>query len=307
MNFSLHQLQVFLKVVQTQSITKAAAELLLTQPAVSIQIKNLQEQFEIPLIEVVGRKVFITDFGNEIAASAEKILEVVSEIHYKAAAYKGKMVGKLKITSVSTGKYVMPFFLSDFLKKNNDIELVMDVSNRGKVIESLMNNEIDFALVSVLPEKLQVEKIDLFENNLNLIGSRHVNHEEGILDKSIFNKIPLIFREQGSGTRNTMEKFLKQNNITAIKKMELTSNEAVKQAVIADLGYSIMPIIGIRNELSRGDVQIINVKGFPIKSNWSLIWLKNKKLSPVAAAYIKFVQKEKEKIVRENFMEIKNR
>lgn len=304
MNFSLHQLQVFLRVVQTQSITKAAAELLLTQPAVSIQIKNLQDQFEIPLIEVVGRKVFITEFGKEIATSAEKILEVVSEIHSKAAAYKGQMVGKLKITSVSTGKYVMPFFLSDFLKKNNDIELVMDVTNRDKVIESLMNNEIDFALVSVLPEKLQVEKIDLLENNINLIGSRHVKHEEGILDKSIFNKIPLIFREQGSGTRNIMEKFLKQNNITAIKKMELTSNEAVKQAVIADLGYSIMPIIGIRNELSRGDVQIIKVQGFPIKSNWSLIWLKNKKISPVAAAYINFLQKEKEKIVRENFMDI---
>lgn len=307
MNFSFHQLQVFLKVVQTQSITKAAAELLLTQPAVSIQIKNLQDQFEIPLIEVVGRKVFITQFGKEIAASAVKILEIVGEIQSKAAAYKGKMVGKLKITSVSTGKYVMPFFLSDFLKKNNDIELVMDVTNRGKVIESLMNNEIDFALVSVLPDKLQVEKIDLLENNLNLIGSRHVKHEKGTLDKSVFNEIPLIFREQGSGTRNTMEKFLKQNNITAIKKMELTSNEAVKQAVIADLGYSIMPIIGIRNELSRGDVQIIRVQGFPIKSNWSLIWLKNKKMSPVAAAYIKFLQKEKEKIVRKNFMEIINK
>ncbi|UJH92058.1 LysR family transcriptional regulator [Antarcticibacterium sp. 1MA-6-2] len=302
MNFSLHQLQIFLKVAQTKSITKAAAELLLTQPAVSIQIKNLQDQFEIPLIEVVGRKIFITGFGKEIAASAESIFEEVKIINSKAAAYKSNIVGKLKITSVSTGKYIMPYFLSDFMRHNNEVDLVMDVTNRDKVIESLSNNEIDFALVSVLPEKLKVEQIDLLENNLYLVGSKYLKYEEEPLDKTIFNKIPLIFREQGSGTRNTMEKFLKQNNINAIKKMELTSNEAVKQAVIAGLGYSIMPIIGIRNELGRGDVHIIKVKGLPLKSNWSLIWLKSKKLAPVANAFIEFIQNEKERIVKDYFL-----
>ena len=124
----------------------------LTQPAVSIQLKNFQNQFEIPLTEVVGRKIFITDFGKEIAVAAEAILNQVYAINYKTMAHKGQLAGRLKISVVSTGKYVMPFFLSDFLKKHEGIELILDVTNKAKVLESLEKNEVDFSLVSVLPE-----------------------------------------------------------------------------------------------------------------------------------------------------------
>ncbi len=110
MNYTLHQLQVFLKVTQTQSITKASEELHLTQPAVSIQLRNFQEQFDIPLTEVVGRKLFITDFGKEIAIAAERILNEVNAINFKTLAYKGQLTGRLKLSVVSTGKYVIPYF-----------------------------------------------------------------------------------------------------------------------------------------------------------------------------------------------------
>ena len=110
MNYTLHQLQVFLKVAQTQSVTKASEALHLTQPAVSIQLRNFQDQFEIPLTEVIGRKIFITDFGKEIAVAAENILNEVYAINYKTLAYKGQLAGRLKISVVSTGKYVMPYF-----------------------------------------------------------------------------------------------------------------------------------------------------------------------------------------------------
>lgn len=300
MNYTLHQLQVFLKVVQTRSITKAARDLHLTQPAVSIQVKNLQEQFEIPLMEVLGRKIFITEFGNRIATAAEKILEEINGIDSMVAAYKGQLIGRMTITVVSTGKYVMPSFLSKFMKLYPGIELSLDVSNRTKVIKALEKNEVDFALVSFLPENMQVEEIQLMENELYLVGSRqHTEGEEATVD--IFNRIPLIFREEGSGTRNLMEKFIKSHNLTVNKKMELTSNEAVKQAVIADLGFSILAGIGIRQELSNGDLRIINVKGFPIRSTWRLIWLKNKRLSPVARAYKDYLQNEKKKIIKEKF------
>lgn len=301
MNYTLHQLQVFLKITQTLSITKAAGELHLTQPAVSIQLRNLQDQFDIPLTEVVGRRIFITEFGKEIAAAAEKIINEVHAINYKTLAYKGQLIGRLKITVVSTGKYVMPYFLSDFLKQHPGVELVLDVTNKSMVIESLRRNEVDFSLVSVLPENLQVENIELMHNKLFLVGSREHPYNEEFHDNSILEGIPLIYREAGSGTRYIMENFLKQHNMQVSKKMELTSNEAVKQAVIAGLGYSIMPLIGIKNELSNGDLQIIPVKGFPIQSTWNLIWLKSKSFSPVATAYLEYLQKEKNKTIEEWF------
>jgi DNA-binding transcriptional LysR family regulator len=301
MNFTLNQLRIFLKISELQNITKAAEELHLTQPAVSIQLKNFQEQFEIPLVEVVNKKVYITDFGKEIAILADNILNEVYAISNSTHAYKGELTGRLKISVVSTGKYVMPYFLSEFLKKHNNVELQLDVTNKAKVIESLERNEVDFSLVSVLPDKLQLNKIELMQNKLFLIGNKEYKQLKEQHDKHIFDVVDLIYREQGSGTRYVMEKFIEKKNITVKKKMELTSNEAVKQAVIAGLGYSIMPLIGIKNELINHELQIIPVKGFPIKSVWNLIWLKNKKLSPVATAYLDYVRKEKNKIIHNNF------
>lgn len=302
MNYTLNQLRIFLKVVQTESVTKASEELYLTQPAVSIQLKNFQDQFDIPLTEVVGRKIYITDFGREIAEAAENIINQVHAINYKTLAYKGQLTGKLKIFVVSTGKYVMPYFLSEFMKENAGVELNMDVTNKYKVLESLENNSVDFALVSILPTTQNIEKLDLLQNKLYLVGSEKVNAKNGSSTKEIFENLPLIFREKGSGTRQTMEKFFTENNISVLKRMELSSNEAVKQALIAGLGYSIMPIIGIKNELQNKELEIIPIKELPITTTWSLIWLKGKKQTLVSAAYLEFLKKEISNIVQEKFM-----
>lgn len=301
MNYTLNQLQIFLKIAQTKSITKASEELHLTQPAVSIQLKNFQNQFEIPLTEVIGRKLYITDFGLEIAEAAENIINQISAINYKTLAFKGKLTGKLKISVVSTGKYVMPYFLSDFMKQHSGIDLMMDVTNKNKVIESLENNEVDLALVSILPTNLNIDKLDLLQNKLYLVGSTMTTFKTDINIKNIFTDIPLIFREKGSGTRQTMERFIERHQLSVSKKMELTSNEAVKQAVIAGLGYSIMPLIGIRNELKNQQLQIIPIKGLPIKTNWSLIWLKSKKHSPVSLEFLNYLKSENSAIVNEHF------
>lgn len=301
MNYTLNQLQVFLKIVQTQSVTKAAEELHLTQPAVSIQLKNFQDQFDIPLTEVIGRKIYITDFGKEIAEAAENIINQVYAINYKTSAYKGQLSGKLKISIVSTGKYVMPYFLSEFIGKHAGIELFMDVTNKSKVIESLKHNEVDFALVSVLPSGMEVEKLDLLQNKLYLVGNSKSKLKSLLPSKKIFESLPLIFREQGSGTRQTMEKFFESHQIHVLPKMELTSNEAVKQALLAGLGYSIMPLIGIRNELHNNELQIIPVKGLPIKTTWRLIWLKGKNHSPVSTAFLSHLKSQKSKIIEDTF------
>ena len=301
MHYTLHQLQVFLKVAQLKSVTKASEELNMTQPAVSIQLKNLQDQFDIPLTEVQGRQLYVTDFGKEILEMAERIINEVYAINYKTMAFKGNLSGRLKISSVSTGKYIIPYFLSGFIKEQAGIELMLDVTNKSKVITSLENNEVDFALVSVLPEKLQIDKVELMPNKLYVVGNMERKFKKGVYDKKVFDELPIIFREEGSGTRVVMEKFIAKNKLPIHKKMELTSNEAVKQAVVAGLGYSIMPLIGLKNELLNNDIQIVKVKDFPIKSTWHLIWLKNKKFSPVADAYLKYLKKEKEKIIKEKF------
>jgi len=301
MNYTLNQLQIFLKIVQTQSVTKASEELHLTQPAVSIQLRNFQAQFDIPLTEVVGRKIYITDFGREIGEAAENIINQVYAINYKTLAFKGQLTGRLKISVVSTGKYVMPYFLTNFMQQHSGIELMMDVTNKNKVVESLENNEVDFALVSILPNTLNIDKLDLLQNKLFLVGSTETKFKKGTNIKDIFKDLPLIFREEGSGTRQTMESFIQRNNIAVLKKMELTSNEAVKQAVLAGLGYSIMPLIGIKNELHNKELQIIPIKGLPIKTTWSLIWLKGKKHSPASLSFLDYLKNEKSQIIKDKF------
>lgn len=301
MNYTLNQLQIFLKIVETQSVTKASEALHLTQPAVSIQLKNFQNQFDIPLTEVIGRKLYVTDFGMEVAEAAENILNQVYAINYKTSAYKGQLTGRLKISVVSTGKYVMPYFLSDFIHQNAGIDLSMDVTNKNKVIESLENNEVDFALVSILPSGMNIDRLDLLQNKLYLVGNEKLKTNRIIKTKDIFQDLRLIFREKGSGTRQTMEKFIEYGKMSVLKKMELTSNEAVKQALLAGLGYSIMPLIGIKNELHNRELQIIPVKGLPIITTWSLIWLKEKKHSPASLSFLEYLKKEKSRIVQERF------
>lgn len=305
MNYTLHQLQIFLKITEFKSITKASEVLHLTQPAVSIQLKNFQDQFPIPLTEVVGRKLYVTDFGKEIALAAEKILNEVNAINYKTLAFQGQLSGKLKISSASTGKYVIPYFLSDFIKKNPEVELNIDVTNKSKVVESLENNKVDFALVSVLPEKLKVNVVTLMQNRLVYVSNSQLDLKKRN-KKELFEKTPLIYRETGSATRNAMENFIKKNNYTVNKKIKLTSNEAVKQAVISGLGCSIMPVIGIKNELINNDLKIIPISGLPIITTWNLIWLKSKKLSPAAKAYLAFVASNKDNIIKRHFSLIEN-
>jgi DNA-binding transcriptional LysR family regulator len=292
MNYTISQLKIFLKVVEFESITKAAEALHLTQPAVSIQLKNFQKDFKFPLTEIINKRLYVTDFGREIASACENILNELDIINYKSLGYNNNYTGKLKISIVSTGKYIMPYYLSRFLNEHPDVDLLMDVTNKSKVIDSLEKNEIDFALVSILPDNLNVTELELIDNQLYLVGSKEIA-DEIIKNKKSFDSISFIFREKGSGTRQMMEKFIQKNKFHTKKKIELTSNEAVKQAVLAGISISIMPIIGIKTEIASGKLKIIETKGLPITTKWRLVWLKEKKLSPIAQHYINYVKKEK--------------
>lgn len=299
MNYTLHQLVLFLKITETKSITRASEELNLTQPAVSIQLKNFQDQFDIPLTETIGRQIHITDFGYEIAESARKIIDELKVINHKTHNYKGLLTGEINISVVSTGKYIMPYFLTNFLELHPEINFRLDVTNRLQVLEDLQKNKIDFALVSVLPDNFEIEQIELMENKLFFVGSKSM--DKNSLNFNELQNYNLLFREQGSATRKAMENYLKKNKITYNKKTELVSNEAVKQAIIAKLGISIMPIIGLKNELLNNELKIIEVGNLPIKSTWHLIHLKNKSLSPAAEAYKNYIIGHKNDVISEHF------
>ena len=302
MNFTLHQLKVFNTIVQNKSITKAAEELNMTQPAASIQLRNFQDQFDIPLTEVIGRQLYVTNFGMEIYDIAESILNKVDTIAYKTEAFKGLLSGKLRISVVSTGNYVMPYILNGFLKQHPQIDLVLDVSNKANVIKDLEQNEVDFSLVTVSPKHLDLHEEPIMSNKLHLVAasSNSLNIKK-IEDKSLFNRIPLIYREEGSGTRYTMQQFFTEEHIKPKIKLELTTNEAIKPAVVADIGFSIVSLLSIKNELSQNELKIIPVKGLPLESQWKLIWLKKKSLSPVALAFLEYVKQEKEKVYNDFF------
>ncbi|NNL15510.1 MAG: LysR family transcriptional regulator [Flavobacteriaceae bacterium] len=302
MNFTLHQIKVFTVIAEKKSITKAAEELNMTQPAASIQLKNFQDQFDIPLTEVIGRQLYVTNFGQEVYQIAEQILNQVDNINYRTQAFKGLISGKLRISVVSTGNYVMPYFLNGFLKKHPQIDLILDVSNKTNVINDLENNQVDFALVTVNPSHLEINEEPIMINKLFLVAAYQNKIDiSKSKAKKVFNTIPLIYREEGSGTRFTMQQFFAEEDIQPSIKLELSTNEAIKQAVIADIGMSIVSLLSIKNELSQNELKIIPVKGLPLESHWKLIWLKKKSLSPVAEAFLDYVKEEKDAVKNNYF------
>jgi DNA-binding transcriptional LysR family regulator len=299
MHYTLHQLKIFLNVVDFQSVTKAAEELHLSQPAVSIQLKNLQNQFNLPLTEVVGRQLYITDFGKDIAIHCRKILAETEAIKHTVDQYKGLLSGNIKISVVSTAKYIIPYFLKPFMDLNPGVNISIDVSNKNKVIQGLIKNETDFSLVSVLPEELKLNTIELMENRLYLLGNE--NFEGKITKPKDLEKVNLLFREKGSATRNAMQEYLNEYKVNIGNSMQLVSNEAIKQTINAGIGFSIVPLIGLRTALTNEKLKIYPLKGLPIITQWNLVYTKGKSLTPAHTALINFIEENKNQLVNEHF------
>lgn len=287
MNYTLHQLRVFSRVVETRSITKASHLLHMTQPAVSIQLRNLQDQFDIPLTETIGKRIYITEFGLELYESAQNVLLEVEMLNDKSKHFKGLLAGRLRITAVSTGKYLAPYFINGFLEAHPEIDLNLDIGNHLQVFRAMKKNEADLAFVSHNIKGLELEEEFLMENFNFLVGSEPERDP----------RKALIFREKGSAMREMMEKIFSKQH----KTIELTSNEAIKQAVMAGMGYSVIPLIGIKNELLSGELHILKEPYFPLVTQWRLIWLREKKLSPVTRAFIEYLRQHKREIIASHF------
>jgi DNA-binding transcriptional LysR family regulator len=302
MNLTMHQLRAFQAIAKYQSITKAAEAMNMTQPAVSIQLKNLQEQFEVPLTEIIGKKIHITEFGQELVDTTERIFSEIDQIESKMLELKGLLGGKIRISAVSTGKYIIPYLMADFMKIHPHVEISLEVSNRYNVLAHLQENSTDVALVSLLPDDLDLETVQLTEN-LSYLACAPEKKElyEKLIREEAWTKIPFVLREKGSGTRTMMEKFFNEREIHVEVKMELATNEAVKQAIMAGLGASILSDFSMYQEIKDNRICILEYPGLPLEADWKLIWLKQKKHSPAVKAFIRWLGENREKLLSVHF------
>jgi DNA-binding transcriptional LysR family regulator len=303
MNISLTQLRALKAIALQESITGAARSLNMTQPAVSIQLKNLQEQFEVPLTEIIGKRIHITEFGQELVEMADRIFDEVAQIEQKMLGLKGLLGGKIRISAVSTGKYIIPYLMADFMKIHPHVEISLEVSNRYSVLAHLQENTTDLALISVSPPSdLAFDSITLEENKWYLACAPELAEKfQAQIDADNWSKVPFILREKGSGTRLKMEEFFNSRNIKVDSKMELATNEAVKQAVMAGLGASILSNFSMSQEIKDHRITLLKYPDLPIKSMWKLIWLKQKKHSPAVLAFIRWISENKKSIFKSHF------
>ncbi len=293
MHLTLRQLRVFTTAAQHLSFTRAAEELYLTQPAVSMQIKQLENNVGLPLFEQLGKKIHLTPAGEELFRYARNILQQLDEMEQVMERLKGGQTGQLDISVATTANYFATRLLAKFNRCYSDITIKLDVTNRGGLLRHLEQNEKDLVIMGRPPEQMEVVAEPFMDNPLVIIAAPDHPLADG-------ERIPLaklqgetfVVREQESGTRNAMERFFSSRGITLNTGMEMTSNEAIKQAVEAGLGLGIVSVHTVSRELQAGHLITLSVEGFPILRQWYVVHRQGKRLSPAAQTFRKFILQE---------------
>lgn len=285
MRVTLHQLKVFEVVAEQRSITSAAHKLHMTQPAVSNIIKQLQDYYGCALIEVISRRLYLTEFGQVLLAKCQVIRTTLEETKAELALLKGGLAGTLSVATVSTAKYFVPKLLGEFKQQYSNVHIKLTVCNRQQVIERLEKNSDDFVIMSHPPSALTVDCTDFFADELVVAqSSKQPLSAKPVSLQRLANK-PWIVRESGSGTRYATEQIFKQHNVRPSIEMEIGDNEAIKQAVIADIGISVISRQSIAMELASKVLSVVPVQGFPVEHTWYLVKLQSKSLSPIAKTF----------------------
>jgi DNA-binding transcriptional LysR family regulator len=286
---TLRQLEIFLQVAKEGSIARAAEVLNLTQPSVSIQVKKLSEFFGLPLYEVVGKKLKLTEAGRKVEEAGKEIFEVVGRLDDELNDLKGLRSGTLSISVVTTSKYFLPYIMAPFCELYPGVEVELNIGNRSTIIDRLNKNLDDLYIFSELPDSLDIVAYPFLPNPIAVIASKnHVLADKKKLKWKDIEHARFIMRETGSGSLFGVQNFLKENNYKMNDVMTIQSNEAIKHAVMANMGISIISAYTLSNADSDGIVQL-NVEGFPLLSQWEMVHLKNKKLSTVAQMFLDFM------------------
>lgn len=293
LHVTLRQLRVFESVARHLSFSRAAEELYLSQPAVSMQIKQLEENVGLALFEQLGKKIFLTDAGRELFHYSRAVAQQLSDMEAALNEIKGLERGRLRIAVVSTANFFAPMFLAQFCHLNPGVKVSLSVANRESVLRQLNENETDMAIMGLPPEELDVVSETFMENPLVVIAAP--SHPLAKLRKIPMKRLEqetFVVREPGSGTRGAMERFFAEHRIQLKTGMEMGTNEAIKQAVQGEMGLGVVSLHTIELELETGRLKVLDVNGFPIKRHWYLVHRTQKRLSTVAETFRSFLLKQ---------------
>lgn len=290
---TLHQFKVFEATARHGSFTRAAEELYLTQPTVSMQVKQLTKALGLPLFEQVGKRLYLTDAGKELYATCQDIFEKLEQLEMRVADLKGMKQGHLKLTVITTAKYFVPRLLGPFCQQYPGVDVSLIVTNHQRAIDRLADNQDDLYVMSQLPEHIDVKAHPFLDNPLVVMAPK--NHplagEKNIPIERLTGE-SFIMREPGSGTRKAVQALLDKHGVEVRVRLELGSNEAIKQAIAGGLGLSVLSCHTLTPEGDTGELTILDVAGFPIERQWYVVHLGSKQLSIVASTFLDYLKSE---------------
>lgn len=299
---TLRQLKVFESVARNLSFTRAAEELHLTQPTVSIQLKQLSDIVGLPLFEQIGKRIHLTDAGCELLKVCHDIFEGLSRFEMLVSDMKGVKAGKLRLAVITTAKYFVPRLLGPFCRRYPGIDVSLKVTNRERVLQRMADNQDDLYVLGQPPEHMEVELEPFLENPLVVLAARsHPLTAEKNIPLSRLVEEPFLMREPGSGTRLATERFFTERGLKLKVRMELGSNEAIKQAVIGGLGIAVLSAHALALERNSDELALLDVESFPIRRHWYVAYPKDKQPSVVALAFLDFLREES-KLLGENYL-----
>jgi LysR family transcriptional regulator, low CO2-responsive transcriptional regulator len=298
---TLRQLQVFEAIARHQSFSKAAEELHLTQPTVSMQVKKLVDILEIDLFEKVGRRVYLTEAGQTLLDAVELVLSSLSVAEQKINHIKGFAGGTVKLTVISTAQYFIPKVIHQFTREHPDIRVAMRVGNKEQLISRIHQNKDDFYILGMPPEGLNIYSTPLAVNPLAFVANASHPLVGKRLDIHDLAHEPFLMRESGSGIRSHVEKVFGEFSFEPEVKMVLGGNEAIRLGLLQNLGITVASVPTLMNEINMGDLAILNVKGFPINRHWYLAYPKGKVLSLAASKLIELLKAEGESLSERAF------
>lgn len=291
--YTLRQLDTFLAVADALSVSRAAASLHVTQPAVSMQLRQLEQALGSPLVQPSGRGIALTDAGVELREYARRVVFHLTELDDVMAERRGAYRGRIELAIITTSKYFMPMLLMRFRKRHPKIETGLRVLNREAILQLLSRNEVDLVVMGRAPDELECISAPFATNPLGIVSAPdHPMSRRRHIDLRALKDQDFVARETGSGTRLSMERLFARHRIKPRIVMEIPSNETIKQAVMAGMGLSFVSLRTTRQEIAAGHLALLDVQGLPLIRHWYITHLKNKRLSPAALEFERFLLDE---------------
>ncbi len=297
MRATLHQLRIFQQLAISMSYTEAANRLNLTQPAISIQVKQLENNLNLPLLEKAGKKLFLTPAGKELKGFCFDLFERMDRMDMALSTLKGGLEGNFSLAAVTSAKYFTPHLLGAFHKLYPKVNIQLEVVNRSQIIQRLKDNLDDLVIMGLVPDAISLTSHPFVDNPIIIVADpSHPLAQQKNIALADLQKYDFIYREEGSGTRKTLEHFLQDNGLKLTPSMVLGSTETIKQAVMAGLGLSAVSRHSVTLELATECLVELDVQSFPLSRSWYVVHHKTKQLSPISLAFIDFILNQQDQV-----------